>query len=274
MADKYLGFKYRDKTIGLDPNSDFQGFIENSGEDLMFSNSPEFSNEFISPQFGSETYYLGNTKSNRTFNLKIFLDSISLQKYREFLDWLNLDSKGTLIFDYNKNYGFEVKIDKIENSVFNPIEACESNEELYYVSVEVSFITVNKSTAFWVNSAYFIPSGTSVLVDNDFGVNFLDGGVLDIYTLRNKHRVKNSIIIEFTGSLRIENSVGTAFVICNSGSNRATYYGEYGICIDANGMFLSCGDNPKFLMDAWTQTSLKIIADTLHIIYPTSREIL
>lgn len=84
--DRYLGFTYRGKTMSMNSEADFYGFIENSGNDLSFANAPDFTNEFAVPQFGERTYYTGNTKSNRMFSLKIQLDKISLRKYREFLE--------------------------------------------------------------------------------------------------------------------------------------------------------------------------------------------
>jgi hypothetical protein len=84
--DRYLGFTYNGKSMNMTAEADFFGFIENDGNQLSFFNTPEFSNEFVSPQFGERTYYTGNTKSNRTFDLKIQLDKITLHKYREFLE--------------------------------------------------------------------------------------------------------------------------------------------------------------------------------------------
>lgn len=84
--DKYLGFSYRGIRLGMDNNADFKGFIENSGEDLVFNNSPEFDNEFAAIPYGSQTFYLGNSKSNRTFDLRINLVEIDLNDYRRFLN--------------------------------------------------------------------------------------------------------------------------------------------------------------------------------------------
>jgi len=84
--DRYLGFTYNEKSINMTAEADFFGFIENEGNELEFFNAPDFTNEFVIPQFGEKTIYTGNTKSNRTFNLKVQLDKITLHKYREFLE--------------------------------------------------------------------------------------------------------------------------------------------------------------------------------------------
>ena len=142
MTDKYLGFTYRNKKLNMTESADFKGFIENSGNELSFFNTPDFSNEFVSPQFGERTYYLGNTKTNRIFSLKVQLDKITLKEYKEFLRWLDLDSKGLLIFDYNEKFGYDVKVNAISNSEFHVIPDCEEEEEeKYYIDLTIEFIT-------------------------------------------------------------------------------------------------------------------------------------
>jgi hypothetical protein len=86
QTDQYVGFTYRNKTLSMEPNSDFIGFIENNGSDLQFFNAPDFSNEFVIPQFGEKTFYTGNTKSSRVIELNIQLDKITLSDYRDFLE--------------------------------------------------------------------------------------------------------------------------------------------------------------------------------------------
>jgi hypothetical protein len=80
MQDKFLGFTYR----GIHSTT-YNAFIVNEGE-LIFSNSPSFSNEFAFPQFGESSYLLGVNKENRTFDLKVFLKEVSFKTYREFLN--------------------------------------------------------------------------------------------------------------------------------------------------------------------------------------------
>jgi hypothetical protein len=92
MTDKYIGFKYRGKSLGMSASSDFKGFIENNGADLKFFNTPTFTNEFTPIAYGDKTIYTGNTKNNKTFNFLIHLVEISLADYKSFLNWLNLDS--------------------------------------------------------------------------------------------------------------------------------------------------------------------------------------
>ena len=145
--DRYLGFTYNGKTMNMTAEADFFGFIENDGNELSFFNTPDFSNEFVVPEFSERTIYTGNTKSNRRFNLKIQLEKLTLHKYREFLEWLNLDSQGTLVFDYNPNYGYDVKVQSISPSEFHVTKRKNHNEDFYYVDMAVEFITVRDFAA-------------------------------------------------------------------------------------------------------------------------------
>ena len=145
--DRYLGFTYNGKAMNMTAEADFFGFIENEGNELSFFNTPDFSNEFVVPEFGERTIYTGNTKSNKTFSLKIQLEKLTLHKYREFLEWLNLDSQGTLIFDYSPNYGYDVKVQSISPSEFHVTKRKNHNEDFYYVDMAVDFITVRDFAA-------------------------------------------------------------------------------------------------------------------------------
>ena len=55
------------------------GFIKFRGFDF----SPEFNNNLN--RFGNQTFYLGNSKTNRTFDFRVNLVEISLNDYRKFL---------------------------------------------------------------------------------------------------------------------------------------------------------------------------------------------
>ncbi|MFW6311834.1 MAG: hypothetical protein ACOC1K_06325 [Nanoarchaeota archaeon] len=81
MEDNFKSFTYNGKSL----SEDFSGFIKNEGDDLRFFNPSNFSQEFITPQFGNQAFFLGTTKENREFNLSISLEDITLTKYREFL---------------------------------------------------------------------------------------------------------------------------------------------------------------------------------------------
>lgn len=272
--DKYLGFSYRGIRLGMDNNADFNGFIENSGEDLIFNNSPEFSNEFATVPFGNQTFYLGNSKTNRTFDFRVNLIEITLNDYRRFLNWLDLDSKGTLIFDYNENYGFDVKVNSIGSGQYTVITRCDNNRDLYNVGIDLSFITTERYTARWIGSEVeYTGAADDVLADNEEGIDFVEK-INNIYTFKNRHAVENGFIVNFTGELRVDNfKMGSAGIT-------GTYYSEYGICIDSSGTFIPINGitttpfNPKIVISAYNNKSVTMREAIINWIKPTSYEII
>jgi phage-related protein len=141
--DRYLGFTFNGKSLGMKTENDFYGFIQNNGEDLSFSNTPQFGDEFVVPQYGDRTFYTGTTKSNRAFSMKISLDKITLRQYRDLLAWLNPNSTGNLSFDFDPNYGYEVKLSSISQGQFYILKETNNNEDFYYVDFDITFITIS-----------------------------------------------------------------------------------------------------------------------------------
>lgn len=284
QTDSYLGFSYNGKTLNMKPGADFTGFIENSGNDLQFFNTPDFTNEFVNTQFGEKTFYTGNTKTNRRLEFDIQLDKITLEKYKEFLEWLNLDDTGFLVLDYNSNYGFEVKIDSISNSEFH-VTREDNCDDKYYVNLTISFITITDFAAIWKQTyeedVFWSDGEEDILIDNSKGQVFIEAETGDIFKIFNRHNLKNYIVIEFDGNLKIETvGSGSSVLVDFEGAGAgAKYFSEFGIALKADGSFIACGLNPSITCDpviAWapnTNKELKITG-TINKIIPTSREIL
>lgn len=273
--DNYIGFTYNGKRLGFDDGSDFSGFIINSSDDLRFYNAPNFSNSFTEIPFGERTYFTGVTKTNKTFNFNIQLDKILLSEYRDFLEWLNPDSSGKLIFDYNPNYCYEVKLNSITEGQFQVVKNSTHNEDFYYVSLSLSFITLHDFAAEWIGTDVFYPNGS--LVDNEKDISFISVNTNN-YTIRNEHNLKNYFTIEFDTSLTITEGTGddeeTLVQITDAGDG-AIFYSEYGIALAADDSFLSCGPNPKISLEPNSSRTFKITTTgDINKIYPTSREIL
>jgi len=271
--DRYLGFTYNGKSMNMTSEADFFGFIENDGNELSFFNTPEFNNEFVIPQFGEKTIYTGNTKSNRTFNLKIQLDKITLHKYREFLEWLNPDSQGTLIFDYNPNYGYDVKLQSISQSEFHVLKKANHNEDFYYIDLAIDFVTTRDYAARWIEEDIFFPGGS--LIESEFYEDFIEEVDTDIYKIYNYHNVKNYFTIEFDNTLAIQQPGQSpiSLVSVTGAGTGAKYISEFGIALKADGSFLSCGPNPLIFLEPKTDRTLIITGTNIKII-PSSREIL
>lgn len=289
--DKYLGFKYKDKSLGMESNNDYTGFILNEGSDLQFVNTPEFSNNIIAPDFSSRTYYTGISKGSRELSFTIMLDEITFEDYKDFLYWLNMDDSGDLSFDYNPNYSYEVKVSGISPGEFNPI----NNTGKYYVEIDLDFTTINDWAAKWTKEdAYWNSENTHQLINNDKDEPFLtytstSETDTDTFEFNNVHRTENYFEIDFNGELTIiDNDVGGDENISetykfNSDNLDATFYSEYGIAIDSDGNFLaSTADDGNGISKSRvipippkSKKTLEIGATTeLSEIRPISREII
>ena len=258
MAD-YKDFKYRGKWLSGKDKEDgaldnYNGFLVNGGEDLKFFNASNFNHEFVTPQFGNKSYFLGTTRENREFNFNIALSAVTLAQYRNFLAWLNPREEGELVFDYDENYSYDVKVNSISEATFYVVHPTVS--ERYNIEIQVGFITKND----W--AAKFI--GTN---DLDFIINTTE----DTYTFTNNHNVENFIKISFGGSLTITDGENTLVSISGAPLN-STYYSEYGICLDTSANFVSGNPIKKISIPANSTLVLTIIgADSID---HTSREII
>ena len=279
--DRYLGFTYNGKSMNMTAEADFFGFIENSGNELSFFNSPDFSNEFVVPQFGDRTFYTGNTKNNRTFSLKVQLDKITLHKYREFLEWLSPDSEGLLVFDYNPNYGYQVKLQSISDSEFHVTKRRNNNEDFYYVDLNLNFITTYDYAAQWVKKPVaYTGSSEDNLIDNEFYEDFIEvaGNNFKIY---NYHNLVNYFTIDFDNQLTIVSPVNppvTLVTITGAGTN-AKYFSEFGIALKSDGSFLNCGSgDPIIPISPRSDIALTITTSgsgsKINSIVPSSREVI
>lgn len=254
MADNYLGFTYNNKKLGIIDDPDFKGFIVNSSNDLRFFNTPNFSNSFVNANFGERTYFSGVTKTNRTLNFNIQLDAVTLQEYREFLDWLSPDSSGDLVFDYNPNYAYEVKLESLSEGEM--IVKKTNSEDEYYVNISVSFITLYDYAAKWIGST---------------GEKFTVSSSVDDYTFVNNHKLRGYFTITFTTDLTIKTDEETPVTLVDI-TGSGTYYSEYGIAVNAGGNFLSCGPDPAIAVEAGETKTLTITSTDSFSIELVARE--
>ena len=239
--DKYLGFTFNGISLGMKSESDFRGFIVNSQADLAFSNGPQYTDEFVVPQYGDKTFYTGTTKSNRTFSLKISLDKINMRQYEDLLKWLNPNATGNFSFDYKPNYGMEVKISSISQGQFYVVNKKGNNEDFYFVDFDINFTTVYDWASKWIkNEPFWANSGTLNLINNDYEEPFIketssrviDGShTIITFEFNNKHKVENYFTVEFHKDLRIIDG-STNLVNIVSGNHDAIFYSEYGITLN------------------------------------------
>jgi len=241
MADNFISFNFKNESL-----SDYNGKIINGGADLQIFSTPSFTNQFEFPKFGNRSLLTGVDKQNRTFNFNIILVDISLLRYKEFLNWLNLNDTGILSFDYNPNYGINVKMDSISSANIFPSKYCEDGQ-LYSAELTVQFTTVGDWAARWIGQIPFITltedeSDFSNIIDNNEGQDFITGQSYSTnkwsFGLINNHQLVNYYIVNFdidsTHSITIKINNENYYVLKGQG----TLFTEFGIALKEDGDFI------------------------------------
>lgn len=234
---KYIDFKFGSQYL-----SDHKGKIINEGEDLKFFNAPSFSNEFANTKFGNKTYYLGSTVENKELNYRVILIGVTLNEYKNFLGWLNLNVVDYLFLDYNEDWGYKVKVSSISEGTFTVNPNCGSNLT-YNVEVELGFITVNHWAAkyFGVIIAWDANGSVSRNYDNFVTISIPAGGVGTFVNNTNVDLFLDIVVIT-TGVFKLEEKgVGdpTYTTIYDLNYNGTfTVFSEYGIILNSLNEFV------------------------------------
>jgi hypothetical protein len=281
MADNFISFNFKNESL-----SDYNGKIINDGADLQIFSTPSFTNQFEFPKFGNKSLLTGVDKQNRTFNFNIILVDISFLRYKEFLNWLNLNDTGILSFDYNPNYGINVKLDSISPANIFPSKYCE-DEQLYSAELTIQFTTVGDWAARWIGQIPSItftvnpPSSTNI-IDNNEGQDFITDIIQSNNTnkwsfhLINNHQLVNYYIVNFNiespHSITIKINNENYYVLKGDG----TLFTEFGIALKEDGDFIpieSLGVFGNEATSSWELTSSESDNFSATItITPVSRE--
>lgn len=137
MAD-YLYFNFNGVS-----SEKYNIYIMNNGEDLSFPSRPTFDNKIVSPLFQGASYLGGVDKKDRVFNFNCWVFSINSFQVSEINRWLNIDTVGELILDYNPNFKYKVKIASISD--FKHMAINDDNTSNYEFSI--TFTTIQDSAA-------------------------------------------------------------------------------------------------------------------------------
>lgn len=119
--------------------------IDSSNSGLKFYNGPSFSNEYSSPQFSKNRgSLLGVNFNGLTISFVCGVYWFSIEEYRKLLEELNPLKTTYLVFDFNKDYRYNVKLSKCDNStryIIGYEKNLESNKEepRYYTELSLSF---------------------------------------------------------------------------------------------------------------------------------------
>ena len=142
---------------GYDAFENFGAFIINDKNgSLKFYNGPGFSNEYSKPQFDNSGGDLQGVNFNKqTISFTIGVYWFNIKQYRLMLNWLNPLEVDYLIFGFNPDYRYNVKLSKLGDST-KWIVGKEDGEPMYYTEIPLTFEVQGTPCAKGVNSYEFI----------------------------------------------------------------------------------------------------------------------
>lgn len=152
LQDEFMTFSWG----GYDAFENFGAFIINDKNgSLTFYNGPGFSNEYSKPQFDSSGGDLQGVSFNKqTISFTIGVYWISIEHYRLMLNWLNPLDTNYLIFGFNPNYRYNVKLSKLGDSI-KWVVGKENGKPMYYTEIKLTFDVQGTPCAKGVNSYEF-----------------------------------------------------------------------------------------------------------------------
>ena len=134
MLDKFSTFTWDGKS-----SWDFGAFIINDNrEGLKFYNGPSFSNEYTSPQFAKNKELIGVNFEQQKISFKIGVYWVSIDEYRQFLNWLNPYVISNLTFSFADKWYYLVKLTGREEST-RYIIGYDGAEPRYYSEMTLNF---------------------------------------------------------------------------------------------------------------------------------------
>ena len=153
LQDEFMTFSWG----GYDAFENFGAFIiNNKNGSLKFYNGPGFSNEYSQPQFDNSGGDLQGVNFNKqiiSFTIGVYW--INIKQYRLMLNWLNPLEVNYLIFGFNPDYRYNVKLSKLGDST-KWIVGKEDGEPMYYTEIPLTFEVQGTPCAKGVNSYEFI----------------------------------------------------------------------------------------------------------------------
>lgn len=153
LQDEFMTFSWG----GYDAFENFGAFIINDKNgSLKFYNGPGFSNEYSKPQFDNSGGDLQGVNFNKqTISFTIGVYWINIKQYRLMLNWLNPLEVDYLIFGFNPDYRYNVKLSKLGDST-KWIVGKEDGEPMYYTEIPLTFEVQGTPCAKGVNSYEFV----------------------------------------------------------------------------------------------------------------------
>lgn len=150
--DDYCKFEW----AGHDMWEDYHAFILNESKgSLKFYNGPSYSNNYASLQFESaKNLFTGVSFKTWTISFKIGVYAVTEKQYRKLIYSLNPYEINNLIFAFQPDWRYVVKLSKVEDGI-RYVVGKQGSEDLYYTEMNLSFDIQGDACAYAVLPTVF-----------------------------------------------------------------------------------------------------------------------
>ena len=158
LLDNYAKFYWDDE-----PMTKYHAFIINEKKgSLKFYNGPSFSNNYTKPQFESaSTRFSGVTFNTQQITFTIAVYAVTIEEYRQLIYKLHPYTIANLMFCFNDQWRYIVKLAKREDSTRYIIGKNSNGKDLYYTELKLTFEIQGDAVAHSVTELdYTVSKGT------------------------------------------------------------------------------------------------------------------
>jgi len=143
FRDEYTNFNFDNQD-----SSAFKVWVTNN-RDIKIALTPDFSDSFISPQFGGVRYLNGTTVNKTDITVNCIAINVNMNEWRAICNWLAPNKIGKLNFDFNKNSYYNVKLSKgvSSSSFYNMGVHDKFNGDYRIIEFTLEFTTVGDYAA-------------------------------------------------------------------------------------------------------------------------------
>ena len=270
QLDKYATFSWDDHNMA----EEFHAFIINESKgSLKFYNGPSFSNSYTQPQFESASNrYIGTTFKTQQISFTIAVYAVTEELYRKLIYVLHPYTIGNLIFDFQPQWRYVVKLAGISDSTRYLVGYDEQGKELFYTELKLVFETQGDAVAYSVSeidTTYNIDNNTFTFTNRKNGKNVVSSSDLNTPILLTfaftPDETANNIDIKAVINKTSNQNTTVSFTLFEVGftnlTNSEPYVLEYNS--QTGDLCLVVGDERKILTLLTTHNSGKRIVTNL-----------
>lgn len=171
--DKYAKFSWDNESM-----TKYHAFIINETKgSLKFYNGPSFSNSYTKPQFDSaSSRFTGVTFNTQQISFTIAVYAVTEEMYRKLIYKLSPYTIANLVFDFDPNWRYIVKLAKISDSTRYIIGHDSDGQDLYYTELQLTFEVQGDAVAHGIEEIGYKLSTTN---GGKYNINFTQSSDLD-----------------------------------------------------------------------------------------------